>query len=415
MLSHSSTLPMIARLVEPAQRREAARQLARQLGAEELIVFIPDAEMGVLLPAPGFPQTLPRGRQWRAFLALCATASEHTALLPFPGVETPRPALGLAEAGSVLVLFGGQPQATAVRELCGLLPLLAAVFRAEQRAALAEGRAATVDEIAATSQALALSLDAARRELQDALDQVTATLRMRDEFLAAVSHDLRSPPATLQGMAQLLRRQASKSSAPETARLVAGLETMELTTRKMAGMVRELLDLSQLDAGQPLELTRRQMDLGALVRDAVRDAQHTTSRHTLRVEAPAEAMVGEWDRERLERVLSNLLSNAVKYSPDGGAITVALADEETDGERWAVLTVADQGLGIAADDLPHIFERFFRAASVSGRIQGTGIGLAGAKHIVEQHGGSLTVTSEPGRGSRFSVRLPWARADGDGC
>jgi signal transduction histidine kinase len=105
-------------------------------------------------------------------------------------------------------------------------------------------------------------------------------------------------------------------------------------------------------------------------------------------------------------VLGNLLDNAIKYSPDGGDIAVTIALAEADGQRQAVLSVQDHGIGIPAGDLPHVFERFFRGTNVAGRIRGTGIGLAGSRQIVEQHGGTLTVESREGEGSTFTVRLP---------
>ena len=114
-------------------------------------------------------------------------------------------------------------------------------------------------------------------------------------------------------------------------------------------------------------------------------------------------MVGWWDTVRLERVLGNLLSNAVKYSPEGGIITVKVTKE---GDQWAVLSVEDQGVGIPADDLPHIFDRFHRAANIAGQIKGSGLGLASAHQIIKQHGGTITATSQQGKGATFTVRLP---------
>jgi signal transduction histidine kinase len=105
-------------------------------------------------------------------------------------------------------------------------------------------------------------------------------------------------------------------------------------------------------------------------------------------------------------VLSNLLDNAVKYSPDGGPISVRVA---RDGE-WAVLEVADHGIGIPSSDSMRIFERFQRASNVERRIGGTGIGLASARHIVESHGGTIAVRSEEGAGSTFVIRLPLGQA-----
>ena len=114
--------------------------------------------------------------------------------------------------------------------------------------------------------------------------------------------------------------------------------------------------------------------------------------------------MGVWDARRLGRVLSNLLDNAIKYSPQGGPIEVRLA---RDGQ-WASLEVADHGLGIPIDQQDRVFERFQRASNVLTRIGGTGIGLASVRHILESHGGFITVTSQEGAGSTFTVRLPIA-------
>ena len=119
-----------------------------------------------------------------------------------------------------------------------------------------------------------------------------------------------------------------------------------------------------------------------------------------------EELVGKWDVLRLERVIGNLLANAIKYSPNGGEIIVTLSAEQDAQGAWGKLSVRDTGVGIPADDLPHIFEWFHRGANVKDQIAGSGIGLAGARQIIEQHGGSMGVTSEEGQGSTFTIRLP---------
>jgi signal transduction histidine kinase len=134
--------------------------------------------------------------------------------------------------------------------------------------------------------------------------------------------------------------------------------------------------------------------------------QLETSRHQLQVTVGTPALVGVWDGERVERVLANLLSNATKYSPDGGVVRVVLARRTDVGGAWAVVRVEDHGVGIPAHDLPRVFERFHRGANVEGRIRGVGIGLAGAKQIVEQHGGTIALTSEEGLGTTVTVALP---------
>jgi signal transduction histidine kinase len=117
-------------------------------------------------------------------------------------------------------------------------------------------------------------------------------------------------------------------------------------------------------------------------------------------------LIGVWDAARLGRVLDNLVANAIKYSPAGGQISIEVEQEVGAAGGWAALCVRDEGIGIPEADQPHIFERFRRGGNVVGHIAGTGIGLAGACQIVEQHGGSIVVSSREGAGSAFTIRLP---------
>jgi len=230
--------------------------------------------------------------------------------------------------------------------------------------------------------------------------------RQQDEFLAAVSHDLKNPLAGIQGRAQLLRLRSLRSGGPDASRLHTGLVEIERGTARMTTMVDELLDLTRMQMGRPLDLKREAGDLVALVTRVVAALEPTASSHRLRVETHHAELVGSWDSARLERVIENLLENAIKYSPDGGSITVRLTQELRDGDPCAVLAMHDQGVGIPAEDLPRIFERFHRASNVRGRIVGTGLGLSGVRQIVEQHGGTVEVESVEGHGSTFTVRLP---------
>ena len=134
--------------------------------------------------------------------------------------------------------------------------------------------------------------------------------------------------------------------------------------------------------------------------------QQDSDQHSIRAETSTERLIGAWDAARLERVVQNLLGNAIKYSPEGGEVVVTIARQEDAAGARAVLAVRDQGVGIPPTDRPHVFDRFHRAENVVGRIAGTGIGLASARQIVEQHGGTISVQSALGRGSTFTVRLP---------
>jgi PAS domain S-box-containing protein len=230
--------------------------------------------------------------------------------------------------------------------------------------------------------------------------------RQKEEFLAAVSHDLKNPLTTIKAVAQMHQRRGVSADDPQAASLRDGLKTVERTASRIAAMLDEFLDVTRLQMGRPLDLDRQPTDLVALAQRVAADHQQMTERHQVRVESTVAALDGHWDAVRLERVLGNLLANAIKYSPDGGEVVLTLGDEEDATGTWAVLRVRDQGVGIPVKDLPRVFDRFYRGTNVAGKIPGSGIGLAGARQIVEQHGGTITVQSQEGMGSTFTVRLP---------
>ncbi len=237
---------------------------------------------------------------------------------------------------------------------------------------------------------------------QAARAEAEAANRARQELIAVLSHDLKNPLTAIKGQAQMLQRRLARGQTIDPERLAASLRSIEAAVAGASMLVGDLLDAVRLEAGQPLDLQPGPVDLVDLARRAVAAQEQTTEAHRFRFEAPPHPIEGVWDGERLERVLANLLSNAVKYSPAGGEITVRVWQE---GDT-ALVMVRDQGVGIPAADLPRIFERYHRAGNVVGKIAGTGLGLAGAKQIVAQHGGMLTVESREGVGSTFTVRLP---------
>jgi PAS domain S-box-containing protein len=251
-------------------------------------------------------------------------------------------------------------------------------------------------------------LNAALRETIQERDRVMAALQdalqSRDEFLASASHDLKNPLASIKATVQLLQRRMARPEGVDPARIRDGLQRLDATVTRAAGLVDELLDLARLQMNRPLDLDRQPTDLVELTREVVSEHQQTTDRHVLTLEALESELVGLWDARRLGRVLSNLLDNAIKYSPQGGPIVVRVW---RDGD-WAAMEVADRGVGIPSDQQDRVFERFQRATNVAAWIGGTGIGLASARHILESHGGFVSLESEEGAGSTFTVRLPIA-------
>lgn len=239
---------------------------------------------------------------------------------------------------------------------------------------------------------------------QAARAEAEAAVRARDEFVAVISHDLQNPLTALRGHVQMLRRTTAQGKRPTAQQLAASLEAIDASAMRLSAQIDELQDATRLQAGQPLDLQPSPADLVALAREIIQRYQQISEAHQLRFEAAVPTLIGTWDIKRLERVLANLLSNAIKYSPAGGTVTVTVS---WDGD-WAVLMVADDGIGIPAKDTPRLFERYWRASNVPPGITGSGLGLAGAKDIVTQHGGHIAARSEEGQGTTFIVRLPAA-------
>ena len=232
--------------------------------------------------------------------------------------------------------------------------------------------------------------------------QVQEALRERDEFISVAAHELRTPLTALQLKLQGLER-GLNAGAPDKSALtnVGGRVHGALRqTERLTLLVERLLDVSRI-AGGRLELAPERFDLAELVRQVAEDFRDPAAEAgtELRLHG-AERLEGCWDRLRMEQVLVNLLSNAVKYGA-GRPVSVRL---ESAGERIRI-SVADEGIGIAAEDLGRIFTRFERAAPVR-NYGGLGLGLYISRHIVDAHGGHIEVSSQPGQGSTFVIDLP---------
>jgi signal transduction histidine kinase len=231
--------------------------------------------------------------------------------------------------------------------------------------------------------------------------ELQRALETRDEFLAAAAHDLRNPLATIQAAGEVLERAAERPASVGREQLARCAEHILAATRRMARLLNGFLDVAHLQVGRPLELERGRADLAELVRQVVAEQQQVTARHRIAFLGP-ETLPVDVDGPRLQRALENILGNAIKYSPDGGEVSVRLQARGPE----VLLSIEDRGIGIPPADLERIFGRFERGANVAGRFSGTGIGLAIARQIVEQHGGSLSVTSEVGQGSAFTLHFP---------
>jgi two-component system phosphate regulon sensor histidine kinase PhoR len=231
--------------------------------------------------------------------------------------------------------------------------------------------------------------------------ELRQTERLRRELTANVSHELRTPLTSIKGFSETLLDGAMRDEA--TSRRFLGIINSE--TDRLVKLVDDLLDLSLLESKR-VALELQPVDVGMLVSHTVDKLKPLaqTQRLSLHQTAPPGIVVTA-DADRLAEVLTNLVDNALKYTPEGGRVDVEVAAVNGEVE----VLVNDSGRGIGPEDLPHVFERFYRADRSRTRDSGgTGLGLAIAKHIVEAHGGRISVSSQPNEGTTFKVTLPRA-------
>lgn len=229
-------------------------------------------------------------------------------------------------------------------------------------------------------------------------------VELRDDFIAAASHELKTPVTSLKVYTQVLERQALRRGETQT---TAQLGKMNAQIDRLTLLIGDLLDISKIEGGK-LTLEARPVDLNAVVGEAVEGVQLTTPVHRIAVEGSTTRFV-IGDRERLGQVVTNLLTNAIKYSPKADRVLIRLWEDE----RAAHVEVEDFGIGIDHEHVDQIFERFYRVSSPDEKtFPGLGIGLYISHEIVRRHGGTMSVKSVKGRGSTFGFALPFGERKG---
>jgi two-component system sensor histidine kinase VicK len=236
----------------------------------------------------------------------------------------------------------------------------------------------------------------AERALRRANEQLELLSRLKDEFLSMASHELKTPVTSIRMLSEIATRHPGKVQ-PEV------MESLTRQSDQLVRLVNDLLDVSrfQLDRVR-LQFERRDLrellsEVCALSRDVYRD-------HPVHCQLPPEPILVQADSTRLIQVLQNLIDNAAKYSPVGSPVDIIVEP----GPSQATIAINDQGAGIAPEDLPHIFERFYKPKRQQAVLPGLGLGLYISKEIVERHGGRIWAESELGKGSTFFVELPLA-------
>jgi signal transduction histidine kinase len=250
---------------------------------------------------------------------------------------------------------------------------------------------------------LAANLNRMNDELGRLYEELEAASRHKSEFLATMSHELRTPLNAIIGFSQVLKQQMY---GPLNEKQADYIDDVLSSGQHLLNLINDILDLAKVEAGR-MELQPSTFELPELLENAASMVRERATRQGIGLTVAADASVGgmEGDERKVKQILFNLLSNAVKFTPSGGKVT--LAASATDEE--VVISVRDTGIGISADDQEKIFEEFYQVGA-SRTQEGTGLGLALTRRLVELHHGQLTVESEPGVGSTFTVTMPLHQA-----
>lgn len=226
---------------------------------------------------------------------------------------------------------------------------------------------------------------------------------MKTDFVSFVAHELRSPLTSILGYASLLQSAGDRIDAPQRGEMTIAIMRQGTRLNRMIG---ELLDVSRLDAGKPLDMRFSPVDLTALCRVALdnqRAGLQGKSGYELEMSAPETPVMIRADTDRIEQILTNLLSNAVKYTPRGGCVRLQVEDAAT----HAIVRVSDEGIGMTPEQMTSLFQKFYRTPDARSRgIKGTGLGLYLVKQLVEAHKGTIHVESAFGQGTTFIVKFP---------
>jgi len=470
----SALLAAAADLALPESRAAACAAVAGRLGCDALVLFGRDPEVDALIPPLGMPQTIQHAAEWRPFLERCIAEGSAAGDLPH-GSEARSPAQGVATGGAVLVFVGGSAHTLALEPARPMAALLDALFLGERRADTAEVTASLSGQAASRARTLADSLRAMHTRLESALlegersrretemhakqvedlaeelrtqashleDQAAeleimnaeleartdeaetaralaeAANRAKSDFLATMSHELRTPINAIIGYSELIEMGISGEVSAEQRQQI---ERIKASSRHLLTLINDVLDLAKIEAGH-LDVVRERCDLRCPVADALSlvalDAvERGIDLHDI---GPEETVWSFGDENRVRQIVANLLSNAVKFTGEGGRVTVRCdVADASDGVApvpgregpWAVVEVKDTGIGIPAAEIDRVFQPFIQARMGRDREHGgTGLGLTISRQLARLMGGELTLKSEPGVGSTFTLYLPTRPAE----
>ena len=261
-------------------------------------------------------------------------------------------------------------------------------------------RKAVEDRLRALREQYTAELTMKNEQLEARNQEVERANSLKTEFLASMSHELRTPLHTIIGFSELLGEQLEGPLTEKQQRFVGHILQ---DARHLLELINEVLDISKIESGR-LELKRESFDFNACVEEVMAGMRHHAgTKHIILENKNSFDQALYADRVRLKEILYNLLNNALKFTPEGGRVWVEAGREDDTLQ----ISVCDTGIGISEKEQPSIFEKFYQVGDITGGVrEGTGLGLPITKHLIELHGGTISVTSQPGKGSSFRLVLP---------
>ena len=304
--------------------------------------------------------------------------------------------------GALLVMFGLFVTRSIARPVRTVAAGATRAAGGDLSTRLPEQGPAEVRQLTSAFNTMARSLEHGKRELEGQNEQLRQSERLKSELVAIVSHEVRTPLASILGYSSLLLRRDFNEE--DTRRY---LEIIQAQGNRLGSLIDEFLDVDRVEAGR-LVLKDDPIDLKVVLLEEARLVESEAANHRVVVVVEADVLPIRGDRDRLAQVYGNLLTNAVKYSPDGGLVEVT-GDLVGDTVR---VHVRDQGIGIPHEHQARIFTKFFRGVARERGFVGTGLGLAVSREVVEAHGGRIGFTTAPGTGSTFWFELPRDPSEG---
>lgn len=243
-----------------------------------------------------------------------------------------------------------------------------------------------------------------KQETEKQKERAEESERVKKRFFANMTHELRTPLTLILGPVNQLKSGLTDPGSHEQLNLV------ERNGKKLLRLINQLLDIAKIES-ERMELHPVRRDMAAFVEEAISNFVPAARQKgiVLNAHTPENPLMADFDPEKIEKILFNLLSNAIKFTEGGERVDLRLSARNEEGESWMELEVSDGGAGIAQEDLPHVFDRFYQSDQIRSS-RGTGIGLALCKELVELHGGSIAVKSTLGKGSTFSILLPLSQS-----